>query len=369
MAIWPPTLSLPPLRVSRFGISVVMAMIPVTIETSYSKLDTYAKCPKLFHYKYVRNLQAKRLNSHLFRGITAHDMLRDWYLLQRQFGQVTVTPTEFVARWITNYWTEQETLPVFEDVLFDQQKEVEQMGEYVRRYLELGLFDDFEILHVEEQFVITFENEDVVTFTPDLVVRDKSGVVWIVDHKTSGRKVDKDALDIRPQALLYYAGVRLFYPEVGGFIFNYIRKKVPTQPRLNKTGKKAVNNLTAIDTDYETLRAFCEANGLLDDDAHRRRLAELRDENTFFFQNTYYITDEMVTESLEDTEHRINLMRFSEWYNHYPRTIQPMNGCKRCDFRELCFTELTGGNTDIVLDWYEPREEKNPYEREEEDDG
>lgn len=337
-----------------------------SIEVSYSKLDTYGRCPKLYEFKYIRNLQPKRQNSNLFRGITAHDMLRDWYLLQRQFGKITVTPEEFVARWITEYWTSQEDLPVFADVLFDHQKEVEQMGTYVRRYLELGLFDDYEVLHVEEQFVIHM-NDDVITFTPDLVVRDDTGTVWIIDHKTSARRVDRDALDIKPQALLYYAGVRLFYEDVGGFIFNYIRKKVPTQPRLNKTGRKAVSYLATIDTDYKTLYDFCEANGLLDDEPHKRRLAELRDEDTFFFQNTYYITPDMVDESLKDTKHRIELLKSSMKYEQFPRTIQPMNGCKRCDFRDLCYTELTGGNTDIVLEWYEPRDEKNPYEREDEE--
>lgn len=332
---------------------------------SFSKTDTYAKCPKLYEYKYIRDLQPKAKNSHLFRGITAHDMLRDWFLNQREFG-ITVDPETFIARWIEQYWTEHEGLDVFADVLFDQQKEVEQMGAYVRRFLELGLWDKWDILHVEEEFSINVGGNEV-TFTPDLVARDPDGFVWIIDHKTSGKHIDRDALDIKPQALLYYIGVSQFYENVAGFIFNYIRKKVPTQPRLNKTGKKSVNNLLRIDTDYASLYALCEAEGLLDDPVHRRRLAELRDTNTFFFQHPFYITPDMTEATVDDIVERLYLMEKSLRRSAFPRTIQPFNGCKRCEMQPLCFTELTGGNTAVVLDLYEPRDEKNPYEREEDD--
>lgn len=339
------------------------------MSTSYSKTDTYAKCPKLYEYKYIRNLQAKRKNSNLFRGITAHDILRDWYLLQREHGGITVTPDEFVARWITNYWTDATNLPIFEDELFDHRKEVEQVATYVRRFLELGKFDDWTILHVEEEFTIEIDGHKV-TFTPDLVAMDPDGNVWIIDHKTSGKHIDRDALDIRPQALFYYIGVSQFYENVAGFIFNYIRKKVPTTPRLNKTGKKAVTDLNRIDTDYETLRAFIVANDLLDEPAHRRRLGELRDRDTFFFQHPFYITPDMVEQAAKDIAARLRLISMHYLDRDtigYPRTVQPFDGCKRCEFNSICVTELTGGNTDMVLQWYEPREEKNPYEREDEE--
>lgn len=332
--------------------------------TSFSETDTYGKCPKLFSYKYIRNLQPVRQNTNLFKGITAHDILRDWYLAQRAGEGREVS--EFMVTWMAEFWAEFDSSSLFEDELFDVRKEVEALGWVVETYLERGEFDDWEILHVEEEFQVKVDDNEV-SFTPDLVARDPSGVVWGIDHKTTGSKIDKDALDIRPQSLFYYMGIQQFYPEVGGFIFNYMRKKVPTVPRLNKTGKKAVNDLNRIDTTYEILRDFINENGLADDEAHRRRLAELRDEDTFYFMHRMYITDDMVEEESVDLAARLRLMDVSIQEDLFPRTIQPFNGCKRCPFNALCFTELTGGNTDIVLDWYEEREPKNPYERDDED--
>lgn len=328
---------------------------------SYSKINTYAECPAEYRYKYILDMQLKRKNPNFFRGIAAHDILRDWFLDQRGRGHVFGDSDLFVDQWVRNYLATVGEIE-FTDQLFDVTKEVEQMGEYVKGFLRLKVFDDWEILHVEEEFVVEIDNQQV-TFTPDLVARDPSGVVWVTDHKTSDKQMDRDALDMRPQALLYFVGVSQFY-NVGGFIFNYIRKKMPTKPRLNKTGKKAVTDLNRIDTTYEMLYEFVKENDLLDDMAHRRRLAELRDKgNTFYFQHPFYITSDMAEESLKDTAQRINLMRYSIKNDYWPRTIQPLNGCKRCEFFSICTTELTGGNTELVLQWYEPRDEKNPYER------
>jgi hypothetical protein len=333
---------------------------------SYSKIDTYGKCPALFQYKYIRNLQLKRKDSNLYRGITAHDILKDWFLYQREHEEPYLEdPEYFIIEWLEAFFAEAET-PEFVDALFDWQKEVEQVAAYVLGFLRLGAFDDWEVLHVEETFVVEINGEEV-TFTPDLVARHPDGGVWIIDHKTSNKHLDRDALDIKPQALNYYLAVAQFYPDVTGFIFNYIRKKVPTQPRLNKTGKKAVTDLNRIDTTYELLYEFVKKNGLMDDLAHRRRLGELRDKDTFYFQHPMFITEDMLREAANDLETRLRLMQYSEWNHLYPRQIQPFDGCKKCEMHAICFTELTGGNTDIVLTWYEPREEKNPYEREDDE--
>lgn len=326
---------------------------------SFSKTDTYAKCPALFSYKYVRRLQPVYTNMNLFIGIRAHDILAAWYRNQQETGGVTFDPADFVAEFLDQYWDERDISMLLQDELIEQRKEVEAIGQVVTRYLNKGLYDDWQILHVEEEFSITMApDQQVMTFTPDLVAQDPDGFIWIIDHKTTSSHIDPDAFEVKPQALFYYMGLQEYYPNVVGFRFNYIRKKVPTEPRLNKTGPKKVNNLNRIDTDYDTLYAFCAENGLLDDEDHRARLAELRDHDSFFFEHIKYITDDMIGATLDDLESRIALMHLSVDQELFPRTIQPLNGCKRCDFHSLCFTEMTNGNVDIVMDYYEPREDK-----------
>lgn len=339
------------------------------MSTSFSKTDTYGSCPKLFEYKYIRNLQAKRQNTNLWKGTNAHEIAKDWFLLQRD-GEVTYSNVfieTFISNWVAEYLDNFDASTMFEDELLDVEKEVNAIGRVVQGFLERKEFEGWTILHVEEEFVIEIDGHKV-TCTPDLVAMDPEGFVWIIDHKTTEKHLDRDALDIRPQALFYYVAVTQFYDNVAGFIFNYLRKKVPVQPRMNKTRTKGVyliNRLKDVDTTYELLLALAEQESLMDNEDVRRRLGELRDHNTFYFMHRERITDDMAAATVGDLIARLILIDKSIADSLFPRTIQRLNGCRSCEFNSLCTTELTGGNTEVVLQWYEPREDHNPYEREE----
>ncbi|NIT79248.1 MAG: hypothetical protein GWN58_12880, partial [Anaerolineae bacterium] len=62
--------------------------------------------------------------------------------------------------------------------------------------------------HVEEEFYVTLDNGSVLSFTPDLVVQDRNGFVWIVDHKTTTALPTGEQPFADLQATLYYAGVK-----------------------------------------------------------------------------------------------------------------------------------------------------------------
>ena len=338
---------------------------------SYSDINTYQRCPKQYEYRVVRNLERKQTPLALYNGINAHELLKHFFLaLQRG---ATVAEAWDVVRSEANDLYEAAKRVTFEDELISAKHEIDMIVEVLERYIS-EYVHDWEILHVEETFIMMLENGEVVSFTPDLVIRDRNGAVWIVDHKTTSGTVEHGIPFGDMQALLYYAGVKALYPELAGFFFNRLRKKMPTMPRLTKTGKTRVADLARIDTTYEILRDFLTevAPGLLSEETHQRRLAQLRDTgNRFFWTEQIYVNDATVDSVLEDVEWVIEQIKLSESAGRFPRHLLESRGykdCRKCSWQPLCQAELVGWETDQLIELeFQQRGEKNPYESEDDE--
>ncbi len=333
---------------------------------SYSDINTFLRCPKQFEYRAVEKLERKAQAPDLFRGIEAHETLKDFFFSLQRGADPAIA-------WMTAKETamkriEEHKNAMFDDELLDAQKEAEIILSVIENYV-IQYKEGWEILHVEEEFYIELDMGQVVSFTPDLVVRDRNGSVWIIDHKTTSRGVEEGVPFGDMQALLYYAGVKALYPETAGFIFNRIRKKLPSLPRLAKTGKPRVAYLNTIDTTYEILRDFLreKAPALLSDEDHQRRLAQLRDQgDRFFWTEQVYVNDETIESILKDVEGAIRMMDVCMERDYYPRNLMESGGykdCRSCSFRPLCHNEMVGWPTETLLEEeYQPRSPKNPYE-------
>lgn len=338
---------------------------------SYSAINTYQRCPQQYVYKFIDKIQRAQKSVALFNGINAHEMMKVFFLML-QMGHDKEYAWNMVLEHV-EVLTQEASEVMFDDELASAVDEIKMILLVVKNYID-QYSEDWEILHVEEEFIIMLDTGQVVTFTPDLVVRDRNGSVWIVDHKTTSGGVEGGVPFGDMQALLYYAGVKSLYPETAGFLFSRMRKKLPTQPRLTKTGKTRVADLARIDTTYEILRDFLQetAPGLLNDETHMRRLAELRDQgNRFFWHEQVYVNDATVESILMDVGFVIEQIELSKSRGVWPRHLFESRGykdCRKCEFEPICQASLLGWDTqDLILDEYEPRDPKNPYQ--EEDDG
>lgn len=338
---------------------------------SYSSIQTFRRCPNKYRYSQVLNLQRKARPTQLYQGILVHEALMTYYLSLRDADMPSKARSYVDDFFEDAYLSVTENPTLFSDEMADEVKIVEDSEDLVLRYL-AKYDDEWEVLHVEEQFIVQLDTGPVISFTPDLVVRDRNGFVWIIDHKTTSILPQGGAPYSDLQATLYYAGVKTLYPELRGFIFNKLRKKRPTTPKLTKTGKLRVADLDRIDTTYEVLRDFImeRAPQLMDDDRHRRRLAKLADEERFFWREQVVITDEQADTILYEAGITVAIMEQVAAGGWYPRTFQQDNGwnsCSKCEFSRLCQAELLQWDVDRVLEEdYEQRGPKNPYEAEEE---
>lgn len=323
---------------------------------SYTEITTYRRCPKKYYYSRVENIEPVQMGWRIDFGLWMDELLNTHYR-----GEDWLTAhVELQEQW------EADVLPFTDDPELIELPElaVQVMGRYLKRYRD----EDWNVLHVQESFEISG-----IGITPDLVIEQRTtGGIWVVDHKTTGNAIpDEWDLMADTQHLLYVAGMRRLYGDrVQGVVFNHIRSKLPTKPRLNKTVKKElghpdINNVARIDTDYETLLNFAAENGVPPYEALTERLAELRYSDPFFKRTpllTPQVSCDIAVAEAKDTIYTIKLAHEDD---AWPRTVLPQSAgiasCNSCGYKELCQAELFGLDTTSARLLYT---ERTPLNRE-----
>jgi len=306
---------------------------------SHSALKLFQRCQLRWKYKYIDRLDSKDRPKHFERGSDLHALLEVYYGGEDEGNTV---------------W----------DSASDENLEV------MLRYADKWRAEDYdwEVLSIEEEFHLEI-GEHTLVFIPDLIVKIGDDV-WVVDHKTTANIPDEwDEYNMTDfQHLLYIAGVRLLYPTTRGFLFNYIRTKAPTQPKLIKDGSR-IAGVRAIDTDYNTLKEFADKTRTLDNDT-MEKLQILKHAPDRFFQRHYIIApDSAVDQCIADVEQVLAEMYYKERHSGltmtYPRHViggfAGAMACSKCEFQPLCHAELLGINTEIVaLNYIERPKKETP---------
>lgn len=290
---------------------------------SHTSLKQAQRCYKAWAYKYIERLQPKERPAHLARGSNLHEGL--FHLYDGDEASMGV--------WVLESSDE--------DVAI------------IERYAEHWT-DTWDVLHAEEEFRMQL-GDHLVTFIPDLVV-EINGEVWIVDHKTTANIPDEyDPYNMTDfQHLLYVGGLRQLGYNVKGFIFNYIRTKAPTEPKLIKDGSR-IANLRAIDTTPEILQAFAEMHGMETMEDVQDKLMILRHTPNRYFQRHFLmVPDEAVEQAMADTEAVLDELAAKEENDGpWPRHVISKGGgymsCGKCDYQPICHADLLGINRDAVL--------------------
>jgi len=297
---------------------------------SHTALKTAQRCLRQWSYKYVYRLEPKERPKYLERGSNLHALLAGLYEGYAEvFNDATDENVELLRRYAAK-WAEED--------------------------------DDWEILHVEEEMEMDIGPYKLV-FICDLIVR-INGEVWVVDHKTVANIPDEaDPYNMSDfQHLLYLEGVKQRYPEVRGFIFNYIRTKAPTRPELIKDGSRFAA-LRKIDTDYDSLRYAAQKHGMLNVPEVQDKLSILKLTPDRFFQRHYIMANETAMQNAyDDTLEALNVLSKAEYNESFPRHVlggyAGSQACGKCSYQSLCFGDMVGMNRDQLLFDYVEREKR-----------
>ncbi len=299
------------------------------MKISQSKLKTFRRCPKQYEYKYKEQLEPVRKSVPLALGNWIHSMLEahykgeDWL---ETYGELTHKFNGFLGEEKEHYGD----LPGISARLMNG-------------YMDFWEEEDknLEVISVEEDFEVDIGKGLLFKFKPDMIVRDKrDGVVSCWDHKSNKHLPDTEWRNTDIQSTLYLWALNQLGIKVDQFVFNYIRTKPPTIPRMTKAGRMSK---VKIETDYLTLKNFIEENDLVIDDNLQTWLDNLKASSNFYkrisIAKPKLVTKTMI-EELYSTATMIDFMDSDDDLAYY-RVLN--KACDwDCSFQDLCNADLMG---------------------------
>ena len=167
---------------------------------SFSKLAAFIQCPMSFYLQYVENPGSDEELPGYFSqyGTLMHSILESYFKDE--------TPLFLLAdEWRDRYDSEVTISPPPFPANFGE-KNYNVAVDYLENFS--GLPDGYEVLSVENKFVITLNDgkkDYRVSGIADLVVRDASGNIEVWDHKTKSRASMKKEYQLYRKQLYLYA--------------------------------------------------------------------------------------------------------------------------------------------------------------------
>ncbi|CAB4144031.1 PD-(D/E)XK nuclease superfamily [uncultured Caudovirales phage] len=204
----------------------------------------------------------------------------------------------------------------------------------------------FKVLATELQFAIPLTETLTYTGTIDLVLEDKDGKVWFMDHKTTNniesyeKRVDMD----RQISRYWYALQQLGY-DVQGFIYNIILKDVPEAPAVLKNGTLSKNK--SAKTTYQLyLDAIMDNHENADDYEEilqHLKAQETENGNRFFRRIKVYRLQAEIDNSIQELIDVAADMDGARIYRNITKDCS-----WDCSFQSLCQSSMDGSNVDYL---------------------
>lgn len=304
-------------------------------------MKKFRRCKRQYFYAVVEGLEPRISDPKLKLGSWFHELMAAHYS-----GKDWLKAHAKELKKFNNLFKEER------DIYGDLPEQVVRMMEaYLWHYRREE--QDWEVLYVEQAFETTFTGDDKFTFKPDLIIRDhstKEKAIWVVDHKTTKSMPSGEWRIEDLQSTLYPWALREGTDlDIKGFIFNYIRKKSPSIPKINKNG--AISR-AKLDTDYPTMAKFLMEYYEVDSvnklsPEWKERLKVLRAERKFFKRSRIDKAPELVDRQVSELAFTVQEME--TWHEIYeqedvdPWVRTTIPSCSwDCEFHDLCIIELLG---------------------------
>lgn len=317
----------------------------MTHPLSFTQIKTFKRCGYKYDVMYNRGIERATTGLKLAEGDFIHRLLAAMYNALRD-----PTQDDWKDVW-EDIKSEYANAQLFEEDAEEVEGLAERVFNIVARY-EREVFlkhdSELEVLHLEEELPVMYQG---ITFVikPDLVVRDKQGNVWLIDHKTK-RDFEEDAeerLRYDDQVSLYLWGLRELGYNVVGAYHNFIRTRLPRRPPLTQKGLLSRQLIT---TDEQTVRdtvAAYRAEGKVVTDADLEGFLLTMKMSRFLWRVPTFRADDVLDKLASEYVIARETMDWHAGRGEWPRTFNET--CARCPVRELCLAELMGGDVDALM--------------------
>lgn len=285
---------------------------------SHSEVDSFLLCRRKHYYGYTLGLQRIQESMSLSIGSAVHKILEAYYKTILVAGddwtlQKKAMPKALEAAKATyeelNWKDESDRHVRLSDLMFTWYFPNEPF-----------VTEGWRILAVEKEFLLEYDstNELRYPFVVDLIALDPNGKTVVIDHKTTWDFYTSEASDLQPQIPKYIGALRALNYKIDYGLYNELRTR-----KIQGTKKKD-GTYPGPTLDQMIGRLELKPNGT--------RVA-----TTFL---------EQIEASREIQE--LKQLSIPEQSRKAFRVANKMV-CQSCSFRDLCSTELMGGNTELLL--------------------
>ena len=293
-----------------------------------SQAKSYQRCHRQYDYKYGQLLTPLSVGLPLKRGSWLHELLeadlrgKDWRERNEELE------TEF-NRLFEEERERYGNLPLICENI---------MESYVYHWREERA--SWKILAVEEKFEIELPDGHTLVFKVDGIIEDDYGQ-WLLEHKSHKTIPNDNYRFIDIQSARYVWGLMKLGWDIQGVIWDYIRTKEPSKPKLLQDGTRL--SRAKLDTDLFTYVSALKEYGL-DPRDYRDVILRLKEHNNFFRRERVPKPPRVINTLVEELVHVADEI---EGGYHPDRSIE--RGCAfSCDYLEVCMTELYGGDAEQI---------------------
>lgn len=181
---------------------------------SYSRLDTYCKCPLKYKYCYIDKIKKETEGIEAFMGSRTHSVLEKLYkdISMHKDNSLDDLLSYYESEWQKNWHNGVQI--VKKEYTAQNYKEIGQVAitDYFNRYKP---FDDGKIVGLEKKIVIDLngdKNYRLMGYIDRLVLKDNN-YYEIHDYKTSNSLPTQEIFDKDKQLALYQLGVEQMWPD------------------------------------------------------------------------------------------------------------------------------------------------------------
>lgn len=301
------------------------------ITVSHSRVGCYLSCPYAHYLRYVEKLTKKTKSRPLSFGSDFHRLLEH---------RIDPDKLPKVLEEITEKYYD-----------LDPASQSELGGDYLEDLQ--TIFNDYSILYKDQEYpqytevrfeipIGKFRGEQVYFVgVVDEIYEDG----MIGEHKTFNRKPDVRTIVMNTQKCLYAKATEMMTGHMPKEVqWDYIKSTPAAEPIwLEKSGRFSESKNANI-TPFSWLRA-CSDRGIADEEQFQKAAAYEGNIPNFFFRLREEYLPDMVNEIYSGFLYTAKEVVKNGEKNKTRHTGQ---GCSWCEYKDICYAELTGGNAAYI---------------------
>ena len=230
---------------------------PIVI--SHSEVESYLLCNAKHYYAFIEStygpnagLEPKTFSNSLYRGIVGHEALGAFFNAIKD-GATINEAAEVSYSLLRNKIRSDEVLnnPNYMNILSDLSGRI--LPRFYANEVVKLLSQGWTVVHAEETFRLRMNFEEgtyVYPFTPDAILRDRAGNLWVWDHKFVYNFYSEAEIKLLPQLPKYIGALRALGLPIKGGYYNMLRWREVKDESAHVAHSKVTPNDTRVQNSF-----------------------------------------------------------------------------------------------------------------------